>query len=109
MEQYFDDLIAGKTTLRPLPSALATLLREQLPFRIDQAGVARALEIAKDMNAKADSAEGQGNPMRRAPGGPPLPGVGGPPQMPGQRTAPPPAQGGTTPPPAGADSASGKP
>ena len=73
MEQYFDNLIAGKATLRPLPSALASLLRERLPFRIDQAGVERAIEIAKELKAKADSAEGGSSPVRRAPGGPPLP------------------------------------
>jgi hypothetical protein len=75
MEQYFDNLIAGKTTLRPLPSALASLLRERLPFRIDQAGIERAVEMAKEMKAKADSA-GEGSPVRPAPGGPPLPAPG---------------------------------
>jgi hypothetical protein len=72
MEQYFDQLIAGKATLRPLPSALATLLRERLPFRIDQAGIGRAVEIAKETKAKEDSTAG-GSPVRRAPGGPPIP------------------------------------
>jgi hypothetical protein len=98
MEQYFDKLIAGKATLRPLPSALASLLRERLPFQIHQAGVTRAIEIAKEAKEKADSAEG-GSPVRRAPGGPPLP-------MPGQGGATPaPAQGGTPPPAAAGDSA----
>jgi hypothetical protein len=87
MEQYFDNLIAGKTQLRPLPSALASLLRERLPFQVNQAGVTRAVEIAKDAKAKADSAEG-GSQVRRAPGGPPI-------QLPGQGgAASPPAQGG---------------
>jgi hypothetical protein len=105
MEQYFDNLIAGKTTLRPLPSALASLLRERLPFRIDQAGVERAVEIAKEMKAKADSA-GEGSPVRRAPGGPPLPAPGAAPQVPGQAApAPAPAQGSAAPAPTGADSA----
>ena len=86
MEQYFDQLIAGKTTLRPLPSALASLLRERLPFRIDEAGVmSRAMDIAKEAKAEADSAEGAGGPVRRAPGGPPIPGAGALPRMPGQR------------------------
>ena len=44
MEQYFDQLIGGKARLRPLPSALATLLRERLPFRVNEAGVGRAVE-----------------------------------------------------------------
>lgn len=83
MEQYFDNLIAGKATLRPLPSALATLLRERLPFRVDQAGITRAVEIAKETKAKADSAT-QGSPVRPAPGGPPIPGPGAAPQAPAQ-------------------------
>ena len=88
MEQYFDNLIAGKATLRPLPSALATLLRERLPYQISQSGVARAVDIAKEMKAKADSA-GQESPVRPAPGGPPIGGPGAAPQAP--------AQGGTAP------------
>jgi hypothetical protein len=110
MEQYFDKLIGGKATLRPMPSALATLLRERLPFRIDQAGIERAVNIAKEMKAKADSAgAGEGGPVRRAPGGPPIPGPGAAPQAPGQGgAAPAPKPGATTPTPAGADSAAPK-
>ncbi len=74
MEQYFDQLINGKARLRPLPSALASLLRERLPFQINQAGVGRAVDMAKEAKAKADSAAGPG-PVRRAPGGPPIPGM----------------------------------
>ena len=107
MEQYFDNLIAGKTTLRPLPSGLATLLRERLPFRIDQAGVARALEIAKEMKAKADSTEGRGSPVRRAPGGPPIPGAGVP-QVPGQPGAAQAPMPGDRPAPTAGDSAGQK-
>jgi len=75
MEQYFDQLIGGKARLRPLPSALASLLRERLPFRVNQAGVGRAVDMAKETKAKADSAGGS-SPVRRAPGGPPIPGAG---------------------------------
>lgn len=77
MEQYFDNLIAGKATLRPLPSALASLLRERLPYQVNQAGITRAVDIAKEQKAKADSA-GEGAPVRRAPGGPPIGGPGAP-------------------------------
>jgi len=109
MEQYFDNLIAGKTTLRPLPSALASLLRERLPFRIDQAGMSRAMDIAKEAKAKADSAEGAGSPVRRAPGGPPIPGAGALPQMPGPAgSTPAPTQGAPTPAPTGGDSAAAR-
>ena len=84
MEQYFDQLINGKARLRPLPSALASLLRERLPFQINQAGVGRAVDMAKEAKAKADSAAGPG-PVRRAPGGPPIPGM----NPPGGRHLPP--------------------
>ncbi len=75
VEKYFDDLIAGKTRLRPLPSALATLLRERLPYTIHDAGVNRAIELASEQKAKADSATPPGA-MQRAPGPPPVPGSG---------------------------------
>jgi peptidyl-prolyl cis-trans isomerase D len=74
VERYFDDLIAGKTRLRPLPSALATLLRERLHYTVHDAGVTRAVELATEMKAKADSSAPKG-PMQRAPGPPPVPGM----------------------------------
>ena len=75
VEQYFDGLVAGKLRLRPLPSALATLLREDMPNRIYDAGIARAVEGAQTLRAKADSANPAAPPMQRAPGGPPIPGA----------------------------------
>ncbi len=96
MEQYFDNLIGGKATLRPMPSALATLLRERLPHRVNQAGVTRAVELAKEAKSKADSAAG-GSPLQRAPGGPPIGAPGAAPPLPGQGgRSPAPAQGGTS-------------
>jgi len=86
VEKYFDDLIAGKTRLRPLPSALATLLRERLPYTIHDAGVNRAIELATELKAKADSSAPQGA-MQRAPGPPPVPGMEPPPGA-GQGSAP---------------------
>ena len=66
------------------------------------------MDIAKEMKAKADSA-GEGSQVRRAPGGPPIPGPGAAPQVPGQGgAAPAPAPGATGPAPAGADSAAPK-
>ena len=72
VEGYFDQLIGGKAKLRPLPSALATLLRERLPYRVHDAGINRAMEIATELKAKADSAAPAGA-MQRAPGPPPIP------------------------------------
>ncbi len=74
VEKYFDQLIDGKIQLRPLPSALATLLRERLPYTIHDAGVNRAVELGTEQKAKADSAAPKG-PMQQAPGGPPVPGL----------------------------------
>jgi hypothetical protein len=94
VEKYFDGLIDGKTRLRPLPSALATLLRDRLPYAVHDAGVNRAVELGTELKAKADSAAPQG-PMQRAPGGPPVPGL---PQGPAPGSAAPaPGTGSPTP------------
>jgi hypothetical protein len=76
VEKYFDRLVAGKIRLRPLPSALAGLLREELPYQVNDAGVSRAVELALQKRAESDSASGGGaaGAMRPAPGGPPIPG-----------------------------------
>jgi hypothetical protein len=74
VETYLDKLVQGKGRLRPLPAALATLLRERFPYRIHDAGLNRAVEIATEAKAKADSASPKGA-MQQAPGGPPVPGL----------------------------------
>ena len=74
VEKYFDGLVNGKIRLRPLPSALASVLRERLPYRINDAGINRAVELAQEKRAQSDSASG-GAAMRPAPGGPPIPGA----------------------------------
>lgn len=76
---YFDRLDDGKSRLRQLPASLATVLRGRLPSRVDDAGVNRALELAKELTAARDSAQGgaQNGPpgaMRQAPGPAPVPG-----------------------------------
>lgn len=94
VDRYFDDLVSGKTRLRPLPAALATILRERTPYKVYAAGVSRATEIATAKKAARDSASPGEGPMQRAPGGPPIPGMGG--------AAPGAAPGGSSPaPPAG--------
>lgn len=72
VDQYFDRLTQGKARLRPLPSALSTLLRQRLPYRVHDAGVNRAVEIAQGLKAKSDSTASKGG-MQRAPGPPPIP------------------------------------
>ena len=75
LANYFDGLVAGSIRMRPVPSALGTLLRERGDYRIDEVGVSRAFELAQAERTKADSAGGgQGDTgMQRAPGGPPVP------------------------------------
>lgn len=92
VERYFDQLISGKRRLRPLPSALATLLRTRFPHKLQSAGIARATDIAEATKAKADSAAPPGA-MQRAPGPPPIPLPNGaapaePPQSPPPAPAP---------------------
>ena len=83
MDGYFDQLIKGKARLRPLP----TLLREKMPYKVYDGGVARALELAQGMKPAADTTKPSGA-LRPAPGGPPIPGAA--------PTAPKPADSGTS-------------
>jgi len=73
VEQYFDRLMEGKTRLRPLPSALATVLRERFDYRVNDAGINRAVELAEAERSK-DSTKTAG-PIQPAPGPAPIPGV----------------------------------
>jgi parvulin-like peptidyl-prolyl cis-trans isomerase-like protein len=76
LEEYFDRLVGGKARLRPLPSALATLLRDRSSYRIHDAGINRAIELALAESKKADSAKAAQGPIQPAPGPAPIPGVG---------------------------------
>lgn len=84
VEEYFDRLIGGKIRLRPIPAALATVLRDRSRYRIHDAGINRAVELALATARIADSAKAATGPMQPAPGPAPIPGVspgaGGPPQ-----------------------------
>jgi hypothetical protein len=92
VDQYFDRLISGKSRLRPLPSALATVLRERSSYKIYEAGLNRAVELAEAVRSKADSSKAKTGPLQPAPGPAPLPGVsppgGGPPDSGARKTAP---------------------
>lgn len=92
LQRYFDDLLAGKLRIRPLPSTLGAVLRERSDYHVNAAGIKRAVEIARAEQAKA----GPGN----APGGAPPGAPPGPAPVP--PTTPAPA------PPAGADSGARK-
>lgn len=76
LEEYFDRLVGGKARLRPLPSALATLLRERSTYKVHDGGINRAIELAQAENTKADSARQGAGPIQPAPGPPPVPGLG---------------------------------
>jgi hypothetical protein len=75
VEQYFDRLLTGKSRLRPLPSALATLLRDQSSYRVYEAGLNRAVELAQAERAKTDTTKAKNGPMQPAPGPAPIPGM----------------------------------
>ena len=79
VEAYLDRLGDGKSRLRPLPSALATVLRARLPSRVDNAGLNRAAQLAGEERASDTTAQAPGAPgvLRRAPGPPPVPGEPG--------------------------------
>jgi len=79
IESYWDRVANGGPRPRPIPPQLATILRNDGKHRIDQAGLQRAVELAKEQKARADSLGGAGAP----PGGPP-PGV-----IPGAAPGPP--------------------
>jgi hypothetical protein len=75
VEQYFDRLIGGKIRLRPIPSALATVLRERFDYQIHDSGLNRAVELALATSRQADSARAGSGPLQPAPGPAPIPGV----------------------------------
>jgi peptidyl-prolyl cis-trans isomerase D len=75
VDQYFDRLLTGKSRLRPLPSALATLLRDQSTYRVYDAGLNRAVELAQAERAKTDTSKAKSGPMQPAPGPAPIPGM----------------------------------
>ena len=47
MEDYFERLSSGKSRLRPLPAAMGTLLRDESSYRVYDAGLNRAVELAQ--------------------------------------------------------------
>ena len=75
VDEYFDRLVTGKIRARPLPSALATLLRDRSSYRVHDAGINRAIELAQAESKTADSTRAADGPLQRAPGPPPIPGV----------------------------------
>lgn len=80
VDVFLDNLMTGRAQFRPLPGSLSGYLRENNRYRINRAGLARAVELVQ-AKARADSAAGQGaapqgpGPIQPAPGGPPVGGA----------------------------------
>ena len=79
VDQYFERLGSGKSRLRPLPAALATLLRERSKYRTHDAGLNRAIELAQAERSKTDSTKPKSGPLQPAPGPAPVPDITPPP------------------------------
>jgi hypothetical protein len=75
VDQYFERLVSGKSRLRPLPPAMASLLRDRFKYRVYDAGLNRAVELAQAERSKADSSKAKTGPLQPAPGPAPIPGV----------------------------------
>jgi hypothetical protein len=77
VNRFMDQLLAGQAQFRPLPPPLAGHLREEGEYRINKAGLTRAIELAT-AKWKADSAAEAGKApaaIQPAPGGPPVGGA----------------------------------
>lgn len=60
LDTYFNDLVSGKTRVRQIPATLSSWLRSDGDYKINEAGLLRAVEIAQakqraDSTAAADS------------------------------------------------------
>jgi hypothetical protein len=88
VEQYFGRLKDNKKRLRPIPFALATVLRSRSEFQLNDAGINRSVEMAKErLVASGDTSRvprlpGQGAPGVMQPATGPAPVPGGPARAP---------------------------
>ncbi|MDH4130282.1 MAG: peptidylprolyl isomerase [Gemmatimonadota bacterium] len=67
IEGFWDKLAVGGTRPRPVPPQLAYVLRQEAEFSVEQAGIARAIELAAALKAQ----QGEGPPAGPPPAGPP--------------------------------------
>jgi peptidyl-prolyl cis-trans isomerase D len=89
VDQYFDRLVSGKSRLRPLPAAMATLLRDRASYQIYDAGINRAVELAQAEKEKTDSTKAKTGALQPAPGPAPIPGAAPSPPRGAAQAAPP--------------------
>jgi hypothetical protein len=75
VDQYFDRLVSGKSRLRRLPPGLATVLRDRFSYRIHDAGLNRAVELAEAERSKTDTIKSNTGQLQPAPGPAPIPGM----------------------------------
>jgi hypothetical protein len=69
LDTYFNDLVTGKSRVRPMPATLSAWLRKNGSYRVNEAGLARAVELAQTKQ-RADSAasvDSLNQPPRPAP------------------------------------------
>jgi hypothetical protein len=85
LDTYFNDLVTGKSRVRPIPATLSAWLRRNGSYRINEAGLIRAVEIAQ-AKQRADSAASADSLNQPVPT---------PPQLQDSSGAPAPAPGGT--------------
>jgi len=62
VEDYFVRVVNGRARFYPVPPFLGERLRARADWRVDQAGIRRALERAKEIRAAADSLQAPGVP-----------------------------------------------
>jgi hypothetical protein len=75
VDRFINQLLTGQAQFRPLAPPLTGYLRETGRYKINRAGLTRAVELAT-AKWKADSAAGAGSQpgaIQPAPGGPPVP------------------------------------
>lgn len=70
---YFESILANRLRLRPIPASLGLLLRDELGYQVNEAGVTAALDLARQKQAEAGATPPQPGTMVPAPGGPPMP------------------------------------
>ena len=81
VQVYLDNIVVSRSNYVPIPPFLGDQLRAGEPWSVNQAGILRASERARELRAQTDSVRGIPRPnnelapgVRRAPGPPPVPG-----------------------------------
>lgn len=67
VQDYFDRVVRGRARFYPVPPFLGETLRARGEWSVEQAGIQRALERAKELRATADSLQSPGVPRMTPP------------------------------------------